>query len=101
MQQILNYIDGKFQPPKSGQFLDNHNPATGAVYSLIPDSDAADVEAAVQAAKAAFPTWSALSREERSQHMLNVSRRISERLNELAEAESADNGKPVWLAKKV
>ncbi len=101
MFQIKNYINGEFRAPNSNSYLDNYNPATGEVYSQIPDSDVADVELAVQAAKAAFPAWSSLTREERSQHMLNVSRRISERLDELAEAESTDNGKPLWLAKKV
>lgn len=101
MQRILNYINGQFTEPESRAYLDNYNPATGEVYSLIPDSDAADVALAVKAAKAAFPSWSSLTREERSQHMLNVAKRISERLDELAEAESTDNGKPLWLAKKV
>jgi aminomuconate-semialdehyde/2-hydroxymuconate-6-semialdehyde dehydrogenase len=101
MRKIQNYINGTFQEPNSGSYLDNFNPATGEVYSLIPDSDATDVAQAVAAAKAAFPMWSALTREERSQHMLNVSNRILERLDELAEAESTDNGKPLWLAKKV
>jgi aminomuconate-semialdehyde/2-hydroxymuconate-6-semialdehyde dehydrogenase len=101
MFQIKNYINGEFLEPNSGEYLDNFNPAEGEVYSQIPDSDSSDVAKAVQAAKAAFPAWSSLTREERSQHMLNVSRRISERLDELAEAESTDNGKPLWLAKKV
>ena len=101
MQKILNYINGEFKEPNSSQFLDNYNPALGEVYSLIPDSDQSDVEEAVAAAKKAFPAWSALTREERSQHMLHVSNRILERLDELAEAESVDNGKPVWLATKV
>jgi aminomuconate-semialdehyde/2-hydroxymuconate-6-semialdehyde dehydrogenase len=101
MQKILNYINGEFIKPNSGRFLDNYNPALGEVYSLIPDSDKADVDHAVEAAKAAFPKWSALTREERSQHMLNVSTRIIERLDELALAESIDNGKPVSLATKV
>lgn len=101
MRKIQNYINGTFQEPKSNSYLDNFNPATGEVYSMIPDSDASDVAQAVDAAKAAFSIWSSLTREERSQHMLNVSNRIGERLEELAEAESTDNGKPLWLAKKV
>ena len=101
MQKILNYIDGAFSEPQSAKFLDNHNPATGKVFSLIPDSDSSDVALAVNAAQRAFPTWSALTREERSKHLLNISNRIAERLDELAEAESTDNGKPLWLAKKV
>lgn len=101
MQKILNYINGEFLEPESGNYLDNFNPAEGTVYSKIPDSDKADVALAVAAAKAAFSSWSSLTREERSKHLLNVSNRILARLDELAKAESIDNGKPVWLATKV
>lgn len=101
MFQIKNYINGEFVEPNSRAYLNNFNPAEGEVYSHIPDSDAEDVAKAVEAAKAAFPTWSALTREERSEHMINISKRITERLDELAAAESTDNGKPLWLAKKV
>ena len=101
MFQIKNYINGEFLEPSSREYLDNFNPAQGEVYSQIPDSDSTDVARAVAAAKAAFAGWRSLTRDERSQHMLNVSRRIAERLDELAAAESTDNGKPLWLAKKV
>lgn len=101
MTTILNYVNGAFTAPSSGSYLDNFNPATGTVYSLIPDSDASDVAEAVKAAKAAFPAWSALTRAERSAHMMRVAERIAEQLDELALAESTDNGKSLWLAKKV
>lgn len=101
MIQIKNYINGAFVEPNSGAYIDNYNPAIGEVYSHIPDSDKTDVSNAVAAAKNAFPTWSGLTREQRSTHLLNVANRITERLDELAEAESTDNGKPLWLAKKV
>ena len=52
---IKNYINGRLVEPVGGTFLDNINPATGKVFGTIPDSDARDVEAAVEAAKAAFP----------------------------------------------
>ena len=55
MFRIQNYINGEFRAPLSETYIDNYNPATGQVYSLIPDSDAADVELAVLAAKKAFP----------------------------------------------
>ena len=54
MFKIANLIDGHLVPPASGQYLDNINPATGETYSLIPDSDETDVNAAVQSAKKAF-----------------------------------------------
>ena len=56
--QLLNYINGNLQPALSNEWLENLNPATGRVFSYIPDSEAADVELAYQAAKNAFPIWS-------------------------------------------
>jgi len=99
MKKILNYIDGEFREPLSHQWLDNYNPATGKVYSLIPDSDELDVELAVVAAQKAFPVWSALSEEKRSEYMMKISKIIGDRIDTLALAESIDNGKPVSLAK--
>lgn len=66
-----------------------------------PDSDQEDVALACAAAKAAFPAWSRTSLEERYRILIRISELIDHHLEELAEAESRDNGKPVWLAKKV
>ena len=54
MKKIKNYIDGKLVEPKTKKYLKNYNPATGKVFSLIPDSGKEDVEFAVQSAKKAF-----------------------------------------------
>jgi len=99
--EIQNYIDGAFVAPVSGQTMDNINPATGKVYGTIPRSDKRDVAAAVEAAKKAFPSWSRLSAGERSSWLLKVANRIEERMEELALAESTDNGKPLKLARSV
>ncbi|HRW75748.1 MAG TPA: aldehyde dehydrogenase family protein, partial [Saprospiraceae bacterium] len=101
MIQLSNYINGQQVPPLSSTWLDNYEPATGQVYSRIPDSDGADVETAYQAARAAFPAWSTTPLEERYRILIRVSELIDHHLEELAEAESRDNGKPVWLARKV
>lgn len=101
MITLRNYIDGAFRAPANGRYLDNLEPATGEVYSLIPDSGAEDVDRAVAAAKKAYPGWSALNAAERSKHLLAVAHRIEERLDELAAAESRDNGKPLKLARTV
>lgn len=101
MIQLNNYIDGRQVPPKCNAYLDNFEPATGQVYSRIPDSDQEDVALAYAAAKAAFPGWSRTSLEERYRILIRISELIEHHLEELAEAESRDNGKPVWLAKKV
>jgi aminomuconate-semialdehyde/2-hydroxymuconate-6-semialdehyde dehydrogenase len=101
MEKILNYINGALVEPSNGAYFDNIEPATGKVYSLIPDSEAADVEKATEAAKAAFKTWSRTSIEERSKVLMRVAELIGERLDEFAAAESRDNGKPIKLARTV
>ncbi|MBN9483229.1 MAG: 2-hydroxymuconic semialdehyde dehydrogenase [Bacteroidetes bacterium 43-93] len=100
-KQIANYIAGDLQAPLNGKYIDNVNPATGAVYSQIPDSDAKDVEEAVGAAKAAFPEWSTTPAEERFKILNKIAELIDENLDALALAETNDNGKPLWLSKKV
>lgn len=101
MLKIENYIGGKSVAPISENYLDNFNPATGEVYSLIPDSDERDVELAVEAAKKAFPVWKQMSAEARHDILMRVSALIERDLDFLAEAESIDNGKPKVLAKTV
>lgn len=101
MKKILNYINGEPCAPKSGQYIENVSPVNGQVYSLIPDSDATDVAAAVQSAKVAFPIWSGLTKQERHKHLMRLSEGIKARFEEFVEAESYDNGKPEWLARLV
>lgn len=101
MIEIKNYIGGNLQAAINGAILENPEPATGTIFSTLPDSDNDDVQAAVDAAKDAFPGWSSLPDLERGHYLMAISRRLEERLDELAAAESLDNGKPQWLAKKV
>lgn len=99
--KILNYINGQLQAPVLGGWIDNINPATGAVYGQIPDSTAADVELAAQAAASAFPAWKTMGVEKRSRILQRIAELIEDRLPELALAETNDNGKPLWLSKQV
>lgn len=101
MERILNYIDGKLVEPLNKKYLDVYQPANGQAYALAPQSSADDIEKAVQAAQKAFPGWSALSHEKRHDVLMGISMRIEQQLDELALAESTDNGKPLWLAKRV
>jgi aminomuconate-semialdehyde/2-hydroxymuconate-6-semialdehyde dehydrogenase len=98
--QIKNYINGTLVDAISNQQLDNIAPATGKVFSQLPDSDERDVAAATQAAKNAFSNWSNLSAEKRGDYLIEISKRILEKLDFLAQAESMDSGKPLWLAKQ-
>jgi aminomuconate-semialdehyde/2-hydroxymuconate-6-semialdehyde dehydrogenase len=101
MLTIENHIGGELVKPASGGYLDNFEPATGKVYSEIADSDDRDVNLAVEAAKAAFPSWSKTPPEERFELLNNLAGLIERDLEALAEAESVDNGKPVSLARSL
>lgn len=101
MIQIKNLIGGELVEPQAGHYMDNHSPVTGAVYSQVPDSSESDVDAAVQAAKKAFPFWSQSSVEQRVQWMMKLADIIDRDAEKLAKAESFDQGKPVWLAQSV
>jgi len=101
MQKIKNYINGELVEPVGKTYIDNFNPALGKVYSLCPDSDERDVQAATDAALAAFPKWSVTKKEDRAKVMLKIAALIEKNLDKLALAESVDNGKPVWMAKVI
>src|SRR3954452_13789314 len=99
--KIQNFINGAFVPPRSGTYLDDVNPATGEVIAQIPDSDTLDIDDAVAAAKAAFPSWSRTPAAERSRLLLKLADLIEQNLEELARLESTDNGKAISLARRL
>ncbi|MEX2232262.1 MAG: aldehyde dehydrogenase [Cyclobacteriaceae bacterium] len=101
MLKLGNYINGELVPCRSSGYLDNFNPAEGKVYSLIPDSDAQDVQQAVSAASDAFAEWSNMPVEKRSAILMKIADLIDRDRDKLAMAESVDNGKPLKLAKKI
>ncbi|MCB0522274.1 MAG: aldehyde dehydrogenase [Lewinellaceae bacterium] len=98
---IHNYINGHLTPAQSGNYLDNYDPSTGNVYSHIPDSDAADVQAAVEAAEKAFPAWSTCGLQERYRILHRIADLIQEQVEELAQAESRDSGKAISTSRTV
>jgi len=98
---LENFIGGHFVGPASGNFINNINPATGEVYGQIPDSHSKDVENAVKASKKAFAEWSNMPVEKRSAILNKIADLIDENNDELAIAETTDNGKPLWLSKKM
>ena len=99
--RLANLIDGRPQAPLEGRHLDVHEPATGAVFAQCPDSDRADVHAAVEAAHRAAPAWAATPIEQRAQLLQALAARLESQLDELAALESRDNGKPVALARSL
>ena len=99
--RILNYIAGDLQAPIDDKYMPNINPATGEVYSQTPDSNEKDVAEAVGAAQSAFLKWSTTPAEDRFKILNRIAELIDQNLAALALAETNDNGKPLWLSKKV
>ena len=93
MQKIQNFINGEYCDPQSGNWLDNYNPATGEVYSQVADSEAMDVILAIQSANKAFEKWKKTSVEDRAEILMKIGDLIEARQEELAKAESIDQGK--------
>ncbi len=99
MRTLSHFINGVPVPPAAGRYLDVLEPATGRVVARVPAGDATDVAGAVDAATTAFPAWSESPAAFRSGLLLRIAELIDARLDELAEAESVDTGKPVSLAR--
>ncbi|AHB00115.1 MULTISPECIES: aldehyde dehydrogenase [Brucella] len=90
-----NFIGGKWVEPRSGRYFENTSPVNGQVLCEVARSDAADVEAALDAAHAARELWGRTSVAERALILNRIADRIEENLPALAAAETWDNGKPI------
>src|SRR5947207_2946403 len=101
MQDVLNFIDGRQVPAASGEWLDDVDPATGAIHARVASSDARDVDRAVAAALRAFPAWAATPAAERSKLLRRLARLIERDLEKRARAESIDSGKPLSAAQTI
>lgn len=101
MEPLLNYINGAFVPPRTGETLDDLNPATGETVTTVPKSGALDVEHAVRAANAARASWAATTLEERIEWLHRIADALEARSEDIARLESMDTGKPVSLARRV
>ncbi|HWM54822.1 MAG TPA: gamma-aminobutyraldehyde dehydrogenase [Solirubrobacterales bacterium] len=92
--RLRNFIGGKAVDPVEGKTEDVVNPASGETIAEAPLSTKADVDAAVEAAKAALPGWATTPPGERAMALLRMADLIEERGEEIADLESADAGKP-------
>jgi len=101
MEVLSNFINGDYVNPKSNNYLDVFEPATGQVYCQVPNSNGDDIHLAVNSAIDAFPKWSSLSLDERSLYLKTIAEMIESRLDEFAKYESKDTGKPISLARSV
>ena len=101
MITLYNYINGTLVSARSGESIPNVSPRDGKVFSLIPDSDHQDMEVAVEAAQAAFPTWKKTSAEDRCKILTRIADLIAVHQEKLVHAESLDNGKPLAVSSHV
>jgi betaine-aldehyde dehydrogenase len=90
------FIDGKWVDAESGKTFKTPNPATGHALAEVAEADKADIDKAVDAARRAYEgKWSKMSARDRGRLLYKLSQLIEERSKELAELETADNGKPI------
>src|SRR5690606_26710389 len=99
--RLSHLIGGQARPPAGDAWLEVHEPATGQAFGQCPDGSAADVDAAVAAARTAFPAWSALPAAERAAWLEKLAAALEARLDAFAAAESRDSGKPLSLARSL
>jgi phenylacetaldehyde dehydrogenase len=100
-QEHRMYIDGRFVAAASGKTFPVYNPATGDVITHVPEAEEEDVNRAVLAARRAFDDgpWTRLSPSERGRMLWKLGDLLEQNLNEFAEIESVDNGKPYSVAR--
>jgi phenylacetaldehyde dehydrogenase len=95
------FVDGKFVKAASGKTFPVYNPATGEVMTHVPEAEAVDVDRAVRAARKAFDEgpWPKMSASERGRLIWKLGDLLEQHLEEFAEIESMDNGKPLAVAR--
>jgi aldehyde dehydrogenase (NAD+) len=90
-----HFINGGWQPPAAGQYFETTDPSTGDSLASIAQGSAADVDAAVNAARAALPLWQSLTPHARARYLYALARQIQKHSRRLAVLETMDNGKPI------
>ena len=95
LQRTGNFIAGEWLQPEAGRRLDVTDPATGAVIAAVPDSNAADARAAVDAAQAAFPAWRKTPAKQRAQILKRWNDLVLVHQEDLGRLISREQGKPL------
>ncbi len=98
---IKNYIGGALTPAGSGNYLDVFNPATAKVHAHLPDSDATDLQRAVEAAERACTVWAGCGLRKRFRILTRIADIIEQNQEVFARAESIDTGKPLSMSRSV
>ena len=90
-----HFIDGKFAKPAEGGYFDVFDPARDRILAKVAQGSARDVDRAVNAARRAYKSWSALPGDARARYLYAIARHIQKRERFLSVLESMDNGKPI------
>jgi betaine-aldehyde dehydrogenase len=98
MQTYKMWINGKWVGAKSGKTYKVYNPATEEEIAQVPLGDKADVDAAVAAARKAFPVWSTKTQDDRSRILKKIAALFNQHTQELAEIDMLDHGSPMDVA---
>jgi succinate-semialdehyde dehydrogenase len=93
------HIDGEWRDASNGGTWDVINPATEEVVRTVPYGNAEDCEAAIEAARRAFPAWSRTTAYERAAVLKSTAEMIRERIDTLCRSNIAESGKPIMSAK--
>ncbi|MBS0212081.1 MAG: aldehyde dehydrogenase [Proteobacteria bacterium] len=98
---LTHLIGGEARAGDAASAPPVHDPATGTAFATCPAGSASDVDAAVRAAQAAFPAWSSLPNETRARWLNQLADALEARIDDFAQAESRDGGKPLKLAREI
>jgi len=90
-----HFIAGEFRAPAAGKYFSTSDPSTGEKLADVAQGSAADVDAAVKAARAALPVWQKLPSHERAKFLYALARQVQKHSRRLAVLETLDNGKPI------
>src|SRR5690606_94627 len=101
MRRFAHLIDGALRGSAAEAWLPVMEPARGAPWAEVAAGGAADVDAAVAAARAAFPAWAGLRNSERAAHLECLAALLESRIEDVARIEARDGGKPLALARDV
>jgi aldehyde dehydrogenase (NAD+) len=94
-RRLGHFIGGEWREPVEGTFFDTTDPATGETIAVVAQGSPRDVDAAVKAAREAFPNWQALSPHTRARYLYAMARAVQKQSRRLAVLETIDNGKPI------
>src|SRR5438445_1705734 len=94
-RKLGHFIGGSFRPPAEGVYFDTSDPSTGELLALVAQGSAADIDAAVKAARGALGVWQSLTGHMRARYLYAMARAIQKHSRRLAVLETLDNGKPI------